>query len=135
MKKNYEYNGLLVFVSLLYILVVIFVILTYFTKTYRSYNLISVIVVTDNYVKTYVDNKTFKKLKSTSRFYIDDKIYAYEIIEIEKNVMIRKNINYHEVLLKTKFPSKYKDNDSIEVSIYSNKKKIYSMFKKCWESD
>lgn len=135
MKKNYEYNGLLVFVILLYILVVIFVILTYFTKTYRSYNLISVIVVTDNYVKTYVDNKTFKKLKSTSRFYIDDKIYDYEIIEIEKNVMKRKNINYHEVLLKTKFPSKYKDNDSIEVSIYSNKKKIYSMFKKCWESD
>ncbi len=135
MKKNYEYNGLLVFVILLYILVVIFVILTYFTKTYRSYNLISVIVVTDNYVKTYVDNKTFKKLKSTSRFYIDDKIYDYEIIEIEKNVMKRKNINYHEVLLKTKFPNKYKDNDSIDVSIYGNKKKVYSMFKKCWESD
>lgn len=135
MRRNYENSSLLVFIILIYLILVGFMIVIYFNKTYRSYNLISVIVVTDNYVKTYVDNETLKELKSTSRFYIDDKIVNYEIIEVDRNVISRKNKSYHGLLLKTNFSNKYKDNDSIDVSIYSYKKKIYTIFKKCWESD
>lgn len=135
MRRNYENSSLLIFIILIYLILVGFMIVIYFNKTYRSYNLISVIVVTDNYVKTYVDNETLKELKSTSRFYIDDEIVNYEIIEVDRNVISRKNKRYHGLLLKTNFSNKYKDNDSIDVSIYSSKKKIYTIFKKCWESD
>ena len=30
---------------------------------------------------------------------------------------------------------KYKDNDTFNISVYSSKKQIYTIFKKCWESE
>lgn len=135
MKRNYEKEVTLILLIVLFIILEFFILLFYYKKSYRTYETINVFVVTDNYIKTYVSNTTLKKLKSASKFYIDDKIYKYEIIEIEKNVLKKNNINYHGVFIKTNYPNKYKDNDTVIVSIFSNKKKIYNIFKSCLESD
>lgn len=51
------------------------------------------------------------------------------------NVIKQNKKWYHEVLFKIKFPNKYKDNDTIIISIYNHKKFLFNIFKKCWEDD
>lgn len=135
MKRNYEKNSLLIFMILIFMFFLLITISIYFKKNYRTYDVIESIVITDNYLKTYVDSKKLKKIKTGSKFYIDDKTYNYKTIEIEKNVMKKDNKKYHGIILETTIPRKYKDNDVVTISLLSNKKKIYKIFKKCWESD
>lgn len=135
MKENYEKNSLLIGVIIVFILIELISITIILNKTFRTYSLITVIVVTDNYVKTYVDDSNLNKLKSSNLLYLNDRKINYKIISVEKSVLKSNKINYHEVMINFKIPKKYKDNDSIPISIYSRKQKNYTIFKKCWESD
>lgn len=135
MKTNYERYELLIFIIIGYIVIEIITCYLYFSKQYRTYINIISIVVTDNYIKTYIDNKTLKKLNQSNYFYVDNNRLKYEIISIEKNIMKKDNVTFNEVMIKFNIPKKYKDNDTINISIYSDKKEIYTIFKKCWESD
>ena len=135
MQKNYEKKELLMIMIIIFILIELSIVATFFTKNYRQFETITAIVITDGYVKTYINSSTLDKLNKSNYFYLDDKKYNYKIINIEKNVLKQNKVSYHEVLIKFKFPKKYKDNDSLVISIYSQKEKIYKIFKKCWESD
>lgn len=135
MKKNYEKKQLIYSIIIVFIFFQIIICYIYFKEQYRTYKSISAIVVTDNYIKTYVDNNTLKKLKQSKYFYIDNKRLKYEIINIERNVLKKDKSSFHEVMIKFQIPKKYKDNDTFNISIYSNKKQIYTIFKKCWESE
>lgn len=135
MKKNYEKSQLLYFTIIVFIFFQIIICYLYFKEQYRTYTSISAIVITDNYIKTYVDNKSLQKLKQSKYFYVDNKRKKYEIINVEKNVIKKDKTSFHEVMIKFQIPKKYKDNDTFNISIYSNKKGIYTIFKKCWESE
>lgn len=135
MKKNYEKTEVVIGIIIIFIFMEIILSLIFYTKKYRTYKVITGIVITKNYIKTYADTNTLQKLKSAKCFYIDDKKRFYEIIQIEKNIIKQNSIWYHEVLIKFEIPKKYKDNDSISISINNDKEKMYRIFRKCWESD
>ena len=135
MKKNYEKKDFIIFITFMFIVTELIIIFISYKKTYRTYKDIVGIVVTDNYIKTYVDESNYKKLRSSKRFYIDDKKYYYKIIDIEKNELKNNNKSYHELMINFNIPKKYKDNDSINISIYDKKEKLFNIFKKCWESE
>lgn len=135
MKRNYEKNSLLIIMVFIFVIFLIMTIVIYLRKNYRMYEKIEAVVITNNYVKSYIDSRMLEKLKSSSKFYIDNRIYNYKIIEINKNVMKKDNKKYHGILMEVKIPNKYKDNDTLVISVFGNKNKIYNMFKKCWESD
>ena len=135
MKKNYEKKELLYFMIIVFLFFQMIICSLYLKEEYRTYKSISAIVITDYYIKTYVDNQSLQKLKQSKYFYVDNKRLKYEIINIEKNVLKKDEVSFHEVMIKFQIPKKYKDNDTFRISIFSDKKEIYTMFKKCWESE
>lgn len=135
MKKNYEKYEFVIFMIFIFIIVEISMTYFYFNKQYRTYISINAIAITSDYIKTYIDNSTLKRIKQSNYFYIDNKKVKYKVINVEKNIMKKDNTKLHEVMIKFKIPKKYKDNDTINISLYGNKKEIYTMFKKSWESD
>lgn len=135
MKKNYEKIQGLYFAIFLFIIIEIVICYLYFHKQYRTYTNLTSIVITNNYIKAYVDSNSLQELKQSKYFYVDNKKIKYDLINIEKNILKKGKIPFHEVMIKFNIPKKYKDNDTIYISIYSKKKGIYTIFKKCWESD
>ena len=135
MKKNYEKNKLLIGLIFVFMVVELIVVYTLFSSSYRKFKTIDGIIITKNYIKSYVDSTTLKKLKSSNYFYLDNKRLSYEIINIEKDVLKQNNKSYNEVMIKFEIPKKYKDNDTVKISIYCEKEKIYKIFIRSWEDD
>ena len=119
------------------LLIVIFIILliNLFKHRYRTYKNINSIVVTENYLELIINSNDLKLLNSSNYLYIDNKKKKREIISIEKDVLKRDNITYHDVIIRVKFPNKYKDNDYVKLTIYNKKEKLFSIFKSCWKEE
>ena len=99
----------------------------------------------ENYHKIKYSNKILEYIVSISKLLpnrrfpdktIDILDEAGLLASIEKrNVLKKDKSSFHEVMIKFQIPKKYKDNDTFNISVYSNKKQIYTIFKKCWESE
>lgn len=135
MKKNYEKTLLINLVIFSFIVVEIVIVIMGFFKEYRSYKVISTIMITDNYIKTYLDDYDFNLIKKINYFYIDNRKTKYRLVDVSKNVINKNNKFYHEIIFGVKLSKKYKDNDVVMISIYDKKYKIYNIFKKCLEDD
>ena len=135
MKKNYEKIGLIIFVVFIFIFIEIIVISVFYSKKYRNYKVLSTIVVTSNYTKSYLDSNDYKMIRSGNYLYLDNKKMKYEIIDVKKNVLKQQDKWYHEVLLKIKYPNNYNYNDTITISVYNRKEFLFNIFRKCWEDD
>lgn len=135
MKKNYEKNQLIITMSFLLIVIFIILLINLFKHRYRTYKNINSIVVTENYLELIINSNDLKLLNSSNYLYIDNKKKKREIISIEKDVLKRNNITYHDVIIRVKFPNKYKDNDYVKLTIYDKKEKLFSIFKSCWKEE
>ena len=135
MKKNYEKNQLIITMSFLLIVIFIILLINLFKHRYRTYKNINSIVVTENYLELIINSNDLKLLNSSNYLYIDNKKKKREIISIEKDVLKRDNITYHDVIIRVKFPNKYKDNDYVKLTIYDKKEKLFSIFKSCWKEE
>lgn len=133
MKKNYEKFSLITFIVFIFIFIEFVIISTFYSKKYRDYKVLNMIVVTSNYTKAYLDTKNYDLIKSNKYLYVDNKRLRYEIIDVNRNILKQNKKWYHEVLFKIKLPKKYKDNDTVIISIYSHKEFLFNIFKKCWE--
>ena len=135
MKKNYEKNQLIITMTFLFIVIFIILLINLFKHRYRTYKSINSIVVTENYLELIINSNDLKLLNSSNYLYIDNKKKKREIISIEKDVLKRDNITYHDVIIRVKFPNKYKDNDYVKLTIYNKKEKLFSIFKSCWKEE
>lgn len=135
MKKNYEKNQLIITMTFLFIVIFIILLINLFKHRYRTYKNINSIVVTENYLELIINSNDLKLLNSSNYLYIDNKKKKREIISIEKDVLKRDNITYHDVIIRVKFPNKYKDNDYVKLTIYNKKEKLFSIFKSCWKEE
>ena len=135
MKKNYEKNQLIITMTFLFIVIFIILLINLFKHRYRKYKNINSIVVTENYLELIINSNDLKLLNSSNYLYIDNKKKKREIISIEKDVLKRNNITYHDVIIRVKFPNKYKDNDYVKLTIYDKKEKLFSIFKSCWKEE
>lgn len=135
MKKNYEKNQLIITMTFLFIVIFIILLINLFKHRYRTYKNINSIVVTENYLELIINSNDLKLLNSSNYLYIDNKKKKREIISIEKDVLKRNNITYHDVIIRVKFPNKYKDNDYVKLTIYNKKEKLFSIFKSCWKEE
>lgn len=135
MKKNYEKNQLIITMTFLFLVIFIILLINLFKHRYRTYKNINSIVVTENYLELIINSNDLKLLNSSNYLYIDNKKKKREIISIEKDVLKRNNITYHDVIIRVKFPNKYKDNDYVKLTIYDKKEKLFSIFKSCWKEE
>lgn len=133
MKKNYEKNQFILSITFLFLLIEIFIFVLFTKIEYKSFERLSSTMITENYLSLYVDSNTLKKLKSNKYFSIENKKYFYEIIDITRKVVKSKNNWYHEVIIRLELPKKYKDKDIVTISLYSRRKKLYTIFEAIWK--
>lgn len=133
MKKNYEKNQFILSITFFFFVIEIFLFVLFTKLEYKSFERISSTVITENYLSLYVDSNHLKKLKSNKHFYIENKRYVYEMIDVTRKMVKSKNHWYHEVIVRIELPKKYKDKDIITISIYRRRKKLYTIFEAIWK--
>lgn len=133
MKKNYEKNQFILSITFFFLLVEIFIFILFTKVEYKSFEKLSSTVITKNYLSFYVNSKSLKKLTSNKYFYIENKRYLYEIIEITRKIVKSKDNWYHEVIVRIELPKKYKDKDIVTISLYHRRKKLYTIFEAIWK--
>lgn len=105
------------------------------TKNYRTFKNIDSIVISDKYLELIITDEDLKLLQESKSILIDNKKVRMSLINVERNVLKRNNISYHEVIIKTIFDKKYRENDYIKLTIYNKKEKIFNIFKTCWKEE
>ena len=133
--KSYE-KTTLVFVLLVFFLILViifFIVLHYFMI--NRYSVINGIVYTDDLILIVVAEDERKTIYHNSYFYIDDKKTKYSINEDKGITLIKNDVDYYELLIKTKINNKYKLNDTLDISIKKKREKIINIFRIIWEDD
>ena len=74
MKKNYEKSQLILSITFFFLLVEIAIFVLFTKLEYKSFEVLSSTVITENYLSFYVDNKNLKRLTSNKHFYIENKM-------------------------------------------------------------
>ncbi len=133
MKKNYEKSQLILSITFFFLLVEIAIFVLFTKLEYKSFEVLSSTVITENYLSFYVDNMNLKRLTSNKHFYIENKRYFYEIIDITRKMVKSKENWYHEVIVRVELPKKYKDKDIVTISLYGKRKKLYTIFEAIWK--
>lgn len=132
--KNYE-KYLLLTISASFSFCIVFLLLIVFWNVKISiYQLYQGVFVDDTKMQFLVNNQEYKLLLQNSTLYLDHKKYSYEIIEVQKNVLRRKEY-YHSVLLKYSGNKKRKVNDIASISIFQKKEKFITIFQIIWKDD
>ena len=133
--RNYEKKILIsIFIILLIILEIIFLIFLYNTKIY-NYELLNGVVIKDDLVLLIVSEKENNLLNKNSYLYLNSKKIKYKVFEDRGFVLKRDNEKYKEVILEFKFNKKYKANDSMQIILKKDKKRIIEIFKIIWDGD
>ena len=135
MKRKYEKYELVVFISVIFVFILVVFLIIINKSRFRTYTSISAFVLSKHYIETYVTDYELKLIKNRNIVYIDNRKRKVKIDSVERNILKRKKVIYHGVMLKLDVPDKYKDNDYIKISLYQNKIKITRMFKSCWKEE
>ena len=133
--RNYEKKILIsIFIILLIILEIVFLIFLYNTKIY-NYELLNGVVIKDDLVLLIVSEKENNLLNKNSYLYLNSKKIKYKVFEDRGFVLKRDNEKYKEVIFEFKFNKKYKANDSMQIILKKDKKRIIEIFKIIWDGD
>ncbi len=133
MKKKYEKQEVLfISIFILFITYIVFIDIL-FTKTYNKYILINASIESNEIINMYISNKELKYLKANHYIYIKDKKYKRKIIEVNRNIIKKGKISYHEIKLNVNLEEKYKEKDNIKIKVFEKKEKLYKIFKSCWK--
>ena len=133
--RNYEKKILIsIFIILLIILEIVFLIFLYNTKIY-NYELLNGVVIKDDLVLLIVSEKENNLLNKNSYLYLNSKKIKYKVFEDRGFVLKRDYEKYKEVILEFKFNKKYKTNDSLQIILKKDKKRIIEIFKIIWDGD
>lgn len=135
LKKNYENNQLIISITFLFLIMSFFLLINVFCKRYRTYKTIDSIMITKNYVQTFITEEELKLLRSSKYLYINNERLKMRIISVQKDILSRNEIKYHEVIIKVILSKEYKDNDYIKLTIYSKKEQVLNIFKACWKEE
>ena len=129
MKKKYEKQEVLfISIFILFITYIVFIDIL-FTKTYNKYILINASIESNEIINMYISNKELKYLKANHYIYIKDKKYKRKIIEVNRNIIKKGKISYHEIKLNVNLEEKY----NIKIKVFEKKEKLYKIFKSCWK--
>ena len=135
MKRSYEKYSSVVVITIIFFISFIICFVLVNKSRFRTYLNINAVVISRHYVEAFITDYELKLLKNRNIVYIDNKRIKVKIETVEKNVLKKKKITYHEIILKLNIPKEYKDNDYIEISLYKNKDKVIRIFKSCWKEE
>lgn len=130
--KNYKKYQLLFTINLITIIIFSLFLITISTKYYNEYTKINSSYILDNIVEIVITTKELKQIEKNNYIYLNSKRRKIEIISTIKNIYQRKNIKYHQVLLKI---NNIKDKSTLNISIFDKKEKIIKLLFDCWKEE
>lgn len=131
--RNYEKQGLIIFILIVLITIEIISFLVLFKYKVYKYKKLTGIISNKNIVTLVVDKNDKKLLYKNKKIYINNKLLKYEIIEDKGYIVKKDNIKYYEILIETKTPKNKKTSDYLELSIKNKKINILKLLKKIGE--
>lgn len=133
--KSYENKTIIITVTIIFLVIEIIFISLLFIKKEYVYETISGLVIDKNKVIFLLDKEEEKNIYKNTYVYYNNRKVKIEILENHGVVLTNKEKKYKELLLKIKIGNKYKANDSINISIKTNKIKLIKLIKKIWDGD
>lgn len=136
--KKYESNEIIIVLSIIFIIITITLFVSLFKRKEYKYDELTGIVLGDNLLIIVAEEKTRKTIYNNSSMYLNSKKEKYKIVEDNGVILTKDKNKYYELLVKIKFDKKYKSNDTIKLSIKTEKIKtekmrLIEMFKIIWE--
>lgn len=131
--RNYEKQGLIIFILIVLITIEIISFIVLFKYKVYKYKKLTGIISNKNIVTLVVDKNDKKLLYKNKKVYINNKLLKYEIIEDKGYIVKKDNIKYYEILIETKTPKNKKTSDYLELSIKNKKINILKLLKKIGE--
>lgn len=130
--KRYKKYQLLFTINIITIIIFVLFLITISIKYYNDYTKISSSYILDNMVEIVITTKELKQIEKNNYIYLNSKRKKIEIISTIKNIYQRKNIKYHQVLLKINHIT---DKSILNISIFNKKEKIIKLFFDCWKEE
>lgn len=132
MKKKYHNFKLIIFFSIFIIFLEVIFLLYIFEKSYVIYRRLQGVVVMDNVLTLVVDDKELNMFYSNNCLFLNNKKMKYTIRNVNRDVLKRNDIYYHEVFLNVKLDKKSKVNDVLDISLMEKNDNLYKIFKIIW---
>ena len=134
-KKNYEQISLLIlFIIITYIFFGVFLLSINNIKI-NTFKVFNGIVLKDDLLQLLVTTKELELFQDNKFIYIDNKKYEFKIREVNRDLVKRKEISYHSILIEWKYNNDLKVNDIVDFSIFYKKISLLEMFKIIWKED
>lgn len=131
--KKYESHEIIIVLSIIFIIITITLFVSLFKRKEYKYDELTGIVLGDNLLIIVAEEKTRKTIYNNSSMYLNSKKEKYKIVEDNGVILTKDKNKYYELLVKIKFDKKYKSNDTIKLSIKTEKMRLIEMFKIIWE--
>ena len=133
--QRYEKKIGILIALLLFLLVEGSLFVYFMTKKWDEYCVFQGVVVKNNLVMILLSQKQLDLFYQNHSIYLEDKKVHFQIKNVTKEVLTRKNTAYHEVLISFSFSKEKKENDVIEFSIKEKQKRLIEIFKIIWEGE
>ena len=124
--RNYKTNILITYISVFYLILFVILIIFIFSKKYYTYNYYKGIYLSSHTFEVYVKKKDLKYLEKNPYIYLNSKREKIEILE-------KDNVSYKNLSLIIMKSRKVNKKTKLNISIYNDKKSIYSMLIKPWK--
>lgn len=103
-----------------------------FQNKFSNYLLINGTVSDDNLIQILVKQDNLNILYKNKYLYLDGRKKQYSIKSVIRDIL-KRDENYHYVVVECRLNNKYKVNDSIDIVIGSGKTSFYRILKSVWE--
>lgn len=127
--RNYEKKELIVILSIVLFTLEFIFIASLITNKIYAYQKITGIVLKDDLLIVVASKEERKLLFKNSFIYLNSKKEKFKIVEDRGAIITKNNTKYYELLISTKLDKKYKANDTLSVSIKTEKKRLIEIFK------
>lgn len=131
--KRYERKELLIFFSCCLLFLEILFFFQLGMKKMPIYESLEAVVQKQDLVLLIVNQEQLEIIYHNHYLFINDKKKKYNVRKVTKNVLKRKNIKYHEVLLEFSFSTEKKEQDVFSIAISKEKIRGIDIFKVIWE--
>lgn len=132
--KSYELFGSVHFFTvIMFFFLFLLIFISIRIQVIRNYSSISSVVSSKNQVMVILTDDELSWLYRNSYLYVDGKKKKYSIDRVQKNVIKRNNLVYHQVFLSLPISNHYEENDSVSLYIYQDSLSFWSLFFRVWK--
>lgn len=132
--KSYELFGSIHFftvIMLFFLFLLIFISIR--IQVIRDYSSISSVVSSKNQVMVISTDEELSWLYRNHYLYVDGKKLKYDVDRVQKSVIKRNDMVYHQVFLSLPVSNHYEENDSVSLYIYQDSLSFLSLFFRVWK--